>query len=115
MIESSYFFDCTFKDLGGVLSSAISVYESRVNLISNRLRGKNERESFDNNTSSEGSTIFSVRSTILMRNITFIHNEGVRGGCIQIVSSELHVADSTFLYNNAELGGVIFAIQEAIM
>ena len=112
LTESSYIVDCIFKDNSGTVSSAVSVYESRVNFLS--IEGGSARQ-FDGNVASEGATIYSVRSTLLFRNITFYRNTGVRGGCVQIVTSELDAYQSTFEQNDAELGGAIFAIQEAVL
>jgi len=78
--RSSYFIDCIFEDLSGELSSAVSIYESRVTFLSAGDAG--EVVQFKNNVSNLGSTLYSVNSVVLFRNITSAGNTAVRGGCI---------------------------------
>ena len=109
--ESSYLVDCIFENLSGEISSAVSVYNSRVYFQSRESVGK--ITAFKNNISNVGSTLYSVGSVIIFQNITSAYNTAVRGGCIQIVSSEFVALNSLFHDNHAELGGVIFAIQSS--
>ena len=78
--EASFMIDCIFENLGGSTSSAATIIESMVSFISFKPVG--EVTQFKNNVSNQGSTLYSVSSTILLRNITSAYNTAVRGGVI---------------------------------
>ena len=78
--EASYLVDCIFENLGGEISSAVSVYSSRAVFLSRGSVG--EITAFKNNVSNLGSTLYTVGSVILFQNITSAYNTAVRGGCM---------------------------------
>ena len=68
---------------------------------------------FQNNVSSEGTSIYGFNAKILLRLISMDSNWSSRGGCIEINNSDLQVSNSTFTNNKGLQGGVIFAIQRS--
>ena len=112
---SSVIQDCFFNKLTGSISSAISVKNSAL-LIQSSIDVKEfDIAHFNDNASSEGSTIYSVSSTVLLRSIRMSHNYSSKGGSIYAVNSELDAYHSVFEKNTAKLGGVVFAISKSAM
>ena len=109
IIETSQsgFIDPVFERLSGSVSSAMSIYDSYVDLLA---RVVAERINFKYNIAMDGTTIYSTGSVMNFVNITMLGNYANEGGCLHFVSSRIKIEKSFFGRNVANQGGVFFAI-----
>ena len=96
-----------FKYCTGTVSSAISVYFSHVDLLSHKM---SRYINFQDNFSSEGTTVYSQGSEMIFDQIFMAGNFGNLGGCLNFASTEVVIKDCSFARNFANQGGVFFAI-----
>ena len=78
-VGASLLQDNIFKTLYGTVSSAISVYDSYLSIRSYRWQNIDH---FEDNISSEGTTIYGKIAAIMISRIKMRGNKSAKGGCL---------------------------------